>query len=95
MVIENELNCKTLIFPRNDIVFLKLNRYDIQLYRNLPKLIDIKYLPKYVNTFGRIKYFKKSEELNFDKLCIPGGAFINWKYGPEDYAPKLFLILDI
>ena len=88
--LRNELNCKTLIFPRNDIIFSeKLNRYDIQMYRNLPKLIDIKYLPKYVNTFlEELNIFKKSEELNIDKLCIPGGVFINWKYGPRQIIPK-------
>ncbi len=88
--LRNKINCKTLIYPRNDISYReKLNSYNIELYRSSPKLFNFKNFPKYVNTFfEELNIFKASEELDVDGLSIPGGVFINWKYGPRKIIPK-------
>ena len=84
-----EINCKTIIYPRNEIRFNELLiNYDIHLYRNSPKLFHKKYFPKYINTFfEELNIFKKSELLNLSK-GLPGGVFINWKYGPRRLIPN-------
>jgi len=89
--LKNHINCKTLIYPRNDINYIqKLKSYNIELYRTPPKLFDIKYFPKYVNTFfEEFNIFKKSEEFNDKGFALPGGVFINWKYGPRKIIPKM------
>ncbi len=88
--LRHEINCKTLIFPRNDINFIeKLNNYNIELYRNAPILFNVKNFPKYLNTFfEEFNIFKESEELDSEGISLPGGVFINWKYGPRKIIPK-------
>ena len=85
-----EINCKTIIYPRNEIRFNELLiSYNIYLYRNSPNLFHKKYFPKYINTcFEEFNIFKKSESLNLAK-GLPGGVFINWKYGPRRLIPNL------
>jgi len=88
--LRHEINCKTLIFPRNDINFIeKLNNYNIELYRSAPILFNVKNFPKYLNTFfEEFNIFKESEELDSEGISLPGGVFINWKYGPRKIIPK-------
>ena len=85
-----EINCKTIIYPRNEIRFNELLiNYNIYLYRNSPNLFHKKYFPKYINTcLEEFNIFKKSESLNLAK-GLPGGVFINWKYGPRRLIPNL------
>tara|TARA_B100001142_G_scaffold330399_1_gene399294 strand:- start:20115 stop:21011 length:897 start_codon:yes stop_codon:yes gene_type:complete len=89
--IGKNIECKTLIYPRNDIKYSNLiKNYGIELYRKPPKLFYIKSFPKYLNTFfEELNIFKKSEALDLDKFSIPGGVFINWKYGPRKMIPRM------
>jgi len=88
--IEKNINCSTLIYPRNDINFTEnLHQYNIQLYRSPPQLFNVKIFPKFLNTFfEEVNIFKKSEELVQDGIALPGGVFINWKYGPRKFIPN-------
>jgi len=87
--VSKDINCKSIIYPRNDIKFREfLIDYDIHLYRDSPKLFYKKYFPKYINTFfEEFNIYKNSEKFNL-KQEIPGGVFINWRYGPRKLVPK-------
>lgn len=89
--IDKNINCKTLIYPRNDIKYSELISYHgIELYRNKPKLFNVRKFPKFINTlFEELNIFKNSEEFEENGNVIPGGVFINWKYGPRNLIPKI------
>ncbi len=88
--LDNEIKCKTLVYPRNDIKYSKfLKDYGVLLYRKSPNLFHFKFFPKHLNTlFEEFNILKQSEKMISDECGIPGGLFINWKHGPRKLIPS-------
>ncbi len=89
--VDKEIKCKTLIYPRNEVNYSEnIKDYGIELYRSPPKLSKIKKVPKFINSFfDELNLLKNSEELDKHGGAIPGGVFINWKYGPRKVIPNM------
>lgn len=88
--VDKKIKCKTLIYPRNDINYSDhIKGYGIDLYRSSPKLFNVKKFPKFINSFfEELNIFKDSEELDSYGSAIPGGVFINWRYGSRKLIPN-------
>ena len=66
-----------------------IKNYGIELYREPPKLFYLNVFPRTINTFiEEINIFKKSEDLNLNEFSLPGGVFLNWRFGPRKFIPR-------
>ena len=72
-----------------------LNEYGILGYRDIPDALSNLQIPKLIKTLiEEIWIFKKSEQIKkYDPCKIPGGTFINWRYGYRKYIPPLVSFL--
>ncbi len=92
----NEIECSTMVYPRNIIGHYNLLKdYGILGYRDIPDKISSPRIPKLIKTLlEEVRVFKKSQQIEeFDPLIIPGGTFINWRYGLRKYIPPLVSLL--
>ena len=88
----NEINCSTMIFPRNIIKHYDLLReYGILGFRDIPDSMSTDRIPKFVKKLiDEMSVLKKSQQIQESKpIRIPGGTFINWRYGFRRYIPSL------
>jgi hypothetical protein len=80
---KNNINCKTLVYPRNIIRHVNLlKEYGILGYRDTPEVVTNIKLPKLVATLIEETWvYKKAQQLDVcDPVKVPGGVFINWRY---------------
>ena len=85
-----------MVYPRNIIKHHDLlTEYGILGYRDIPNTISNRQIPKLIKTLiEEIWIFKKSQQIKkFDPFKIPGGTFINWRYGFRNYIPPLVSLL--
>ena len=93
---KNKIECSTLIYPRNIIGHHNLlKEYQIFGYRDLPDTISNNRIPKIIKTLIEETWIlKKSQQLDeLDTCKIPGGVFINWRYGFRKFVPSLVSFL--
>jgi len=93
---KNKIECSTLIYPRNIIGHHNLlKEYQIFGYRDLPDTISNNRIPKIIKTLlDETWILKKSQQIDqLDTCKIPGGVFINWRYGFRKFVPPLVSFL--
>ena len=93
---KNKIECSTMVYPRNIIEHLDLlTEHGILGYRDIPDTISNRQVPKLLKALiEEIWIFKKSQQIKkSDPFKIPGGTFINWRYGFRNYIPPLVSLL--
>ena len=88
----NEIECSTMIFPRNIIRHYDLLReYGILGFRDIPSNISTDRIPRFLKTLiNEMSVLKKSQQIQeSEPIRIPGGTFINWRHGFRRYIPSL------
>jgi len=93
---KNQIECSTLVYPRNLIGHRDLlKEYGVFGYRDVPDTISHYWMPKLIETLiEEFWIFKKAQQIKeYDPVKIPGGTFINWRYGFRNYVPLLCSLL--
>jgi hypothetical protein len=93
---KNKIECSTLVYPRNMIGHNNLlKEYGIFGYRDEPDAITDHRVPKVIKTLIEETWvLKKSQQFELIEPCkIPGGVFINWRYGFRIFVPPLVSLL--
>jgi hypothetical protein len=93
---KNKIECSTLVYPRNMIGHNNLlKEYGIFGYRDEPDAITDHRVPKVIKTLIEETWvLKKSQQFELIEPCkIPGGVFINWRYGFRNFVPPLVSLL--
>jgi hypothetical protein len=93
---KNELECSTIVYPRNIIGHQELlEKFGISGFRDLPVTLFDRQIPKLIRTLiEEIWIFQKSEKIQEgNPIKIPGGTFINWRYGFRNYIPAPVSVL--
>ena len=93
---KKNIDCKTIVYPRNIIKHTSLlNDFGIFGYRDEPKDILPKRFHKIIKTLAEeICIFKKAQQVEkLEQSKIPGGVFINWRYGFRNLIPSSVSLL--
>jgi len=84
----NGLECSTLIYPRNLIAHTELlSKFKITKYRDVPNMISNSLIEE-LNIFKKGEYRREQTS-----RVVPGGIFVNWKYGFRKYIPNTLSLM--
>ena len=94
--LKKNIDCRTIVYPRNIVRHENLlKQFGIYGYRDSPKNFSALKFPKIVKSLiNEVWIFQKAEKIDSaEPLKVPGGVFINWRYGFRTYIPSKISLL--
>ena len=94
--VKKNVDCRTIVYPRNIVRHENLlKQFGIFAYRNSPNSFPALKLPKIVKSLiNEVWIFQKAEKIDYaEPFKVPGGVFINWRYGFRTYIPSKISLL--
>ncbi len=90
-MLSSGISYSSLIYPRNRVAHSSILKiFGLERYRDFPNHLELKYLPKKINSIlENLIIFKKAEGTH--KNCVPGGIMIHWFYGYRKLIPMSIL----